>query len=46
MEENIQVSQNSLIQFSERETELPKRRHWFVDVCTQLVTIKPLGDAL
>ncbi len=46
MEETIQVSPDSLIQFSEKETELPKRRHWFVDVCTQLVTIKPLGDAL
>ncbi|MEE9556956.1 MAG: ABC transporter permease [Candidatus Adiutricales bacterium] len=43
MEETIQVSPDSLIQFTEKEMELPKRRHWLVDFLIQLVTTKPLG---
>lgn len=46
MEDTIPVSPDSLIQFTEKEMELPKRRHRFVDVCTQLITTKPLGDAV
>jgi peptide/nickel transport system permease protein len=43
MDETIQISPDALIEFTEKETELPKRRHWFIDVFIQLVTAKPLG---
>lgn len=46
MEDTIPVSPDSSIQFTEKEAELPKRRHWLVDFLIQLVTTKPLGDAV
>lgn len=46
MEDTIPVSPDGSIQFTEKEAELPKRRHWFIDVCTQLVTTKLRDDAV
>lgn len=46
MEDTIQDSPDGSIQFTGKESELPKRRHRFVDVCTQLITTKPPGDAV
>ena len=43
MDETINISPDTLIQFAEKETELPKRHHWFIEVLIQLVTVKPLG---
>ena len=43
MDDTIQTSPGTLIEFTEKEAELPVRRHWLVDFLIQLVTTKPLG---
>ncbi len=43
MDDTIQTSPETLIEFTEKEVGLPLRRHWLIDFLVQLVTTKPLG---
>lgn len=43
MNETIGLKADSLIEFTEEETQLPKRHHWLVEIIIQLVMTKPLG---
>ncbi|MBW2622870.1 MAG: ABC transporter permease, partial [Deltaproteobacteria bacterium] len=43
MDETIPINSDALIEFTEKESELPKRRHWLIEFFVQLVTAKPLG---
>jgi len=43
MDDAMKFTTDSLIEFTEEETELPKRHHWLVEILIQLVTTKPLG---
>ncbi len=43
MEETVGIGTDSLIEFTEEETQLPKRHHWLVEIIIQLIVTKPLG---
>ncbi len=43
MSEKINTTPDSLIEFTEEETQLPRRHYWLVEMFIQLVTTKPLG---
>jgi peptide/nickel transport system permease protein len=43
MEETVGIGTDSLIEFTEEETQLPKRHHWLVEIVIQLIVTKPLG---
>ncbi|MBW2622503.1 MAG: ABC transporter permease [Deltaproteobacteria bacterium] len=43
MDDAIKFTSDSLIEFTEEETQLPKRHHWLIEIIIQLVTTKPLG---